>query len=164
MCKYACSARAVVRTQCTVHWGGIFTPFMQMHLTGAPLPHVATLYSVLCSYRTQMTDCYWLLPIGPKKASSHLLFITRDARNSVREMSTGQTHLFNIWTGRKQIKVWSSYKGPKIPCIWLCLSQLMEVGECGMGCLGGRATGYVCETVQYIKKWMYYTVQKPSKP
>jgi hypothetical protein len=44
---------------------------------------------------TQIPDCYWL-----EKVSSHSLVLTRGTRKRVTEKSSGQTHLFNIWTKR----------------------------------------------------------------
>ncbi len=74
--------------------GGFFSPFMQMYFW----PRVATFiqsHSPLC-IATQSS----LTAVGQKKASSHSLVFTGDTRNRDREKSSGQSHLFNIWTVR----------------------------------------------------------------
>ncbi len=42
---------------------------------------------------TQITDSYWW-----EEASCDKLVFTRDARNRESEKTSGQIHLFNIWT------------------------------------------------------------------
>jgi hypothetical protein len=98
--------RQVHGTHAQLDRGEIFFHFMQMQLTWGPSTWalascVPLLSSLILLYVSQDR---LLTAIGQKKAFSHSLVFTRDTRNRDREKSSGQTHLFNIWTiGAKEI-------------------------------------------------------------
>ncbi len=82
---------------CTLSWGGIFSPFMQIRSVDllAQDSGCTLLFNPILLYVYQHRS---LTAIGQKKAYSHSKVFARDTRNRDTEKSSGQTHLFNIWT------------------------------------------------------------------